>query len=402
MRYREQTENTIDDMRNNGSSAEEINNIIAEQKECIKPSDMFDYVRGMRCLPGHPDLNLSDKSLRQFIDAHRMDISIGDLYRKVLRTDNPIFDEKEVEGSYWLNYINMTNVETALFILFVLEEQKTVEKKILSEHEINRIDKNSLYRIVREYLSMYEKYDFDLPNYDFLYELIKDLFASFPNTPYKDDKDMLLALFKHIYTMPLSVFPVDIFDDKVIKKIKSTDKNIWESELHLSSIEVVRFVNAQYKRESESDLRQWNHDRKAIEPLNKIFTVLGLKGTKDRQIDGFLKKYSISPIAWVRAADAGLIKLPRDDEKSKYYIDSFIQDHLSEFSYDELLDRVINCRVSERATILEMRVMKKIKNEQQVEDDILKRYQEGDISDESLHWLTYNWPKLKGLVERLK
>jgi len=318
MRYGNQIGNSIDAMYKKGVAVLEINSFFAQQKENIKGQDIIDFVRGTRNLFSWQDLNWNNELLKQFVIDHRLDISVADLYGNIFQSD-PVFG-KDVEGWDWLNRINASNVETALCILFILEGQNIVENKILEEYRASKVNKYVLYRIVRAYLSMYESHDLGEINLDFAYELTNALFVSFPGTPYKDDKDLLLISLKRLYS-------------------SASETNNEKIEIFLSEYPLTLF----------GQIRNILHDN------------------QDRSDENITSNKDIL---------------------------NFIKEHVSEFSYEEFLERAINCKVSESITMWELKILDTLKGQEQVDKDIKKKYAEGKISTESWDYLLYIRPSL--------
>ena len=370
-------------------SNKQIDKFFQDKQEKIEKKELFDFVRGVS-LWNH-------LLLKKFITERRSDFLLEDLWRMVFQNTDSFIPRGMGDESF-LNTINQSNMDTAIFILCILEGQDKIEKTILDASKNKKIDKNVLYRVINSYVNLAENYDIIFVNCNFLRKILEVIFVFFPEFSDKypqDYKDSLLISFIHLYRHLTPGMVKDLFEKNVIEKINNISEDVWNRKFGLNKSKIAEFVKRQYQYNKEFNNYTLESDNDLDrEKLKKIFEIIWFSDKEREEIESFLQKNSLSSLGQVHYMLTCFDERTDNDIRHDKDVYKFIKDNIKKFSYEEMLDKILHCITSDPLTEWGLLIMFLLKDSKKVIDDILKEYVKGNCNKDSLRYIVYIYPRL--------
>lgn len=384
--------------------ADAIRLYLTKRLSVIKKKEIFGTVASLRALLGWVDLNFSIKKIQDFILARRHDVNIVDIWQMIEITDQnwAVTASKGYTGGYnEIARIGILNVEVAVPILLVLDGQKKVEARVLEGVRQSVIGPHVVLAILNYYFNReihVEKYNstvflpgfFSEVNYDFTFQLLRHVFDTMPGSFWmnmREQRDRLLEQFRDFYlASPYGLSQTQL--NALLQDIRAVSDDDWQQSFQLSRQRALTFINKQYQYHFEGHdhslvaYDDLNDKRDELRLLSRILIQAKYKRKLKDQMDNFIENHPISLYWQVRM-------MAEDDETEGKAVRKFIEDHLNEFSYEELLKKVISTYVSERIQYA-LYIILKMKGPEKVLEDIIKNYRAGNIAKPELEYLLYS------------
>lgn len=368
---------------------DEVRSTLARRLRSIKRGEIVNTVASLHALMEWVDLGISIKEIVDFIHKHASDIVTGDLWQIIELEE---YDELEAKTYFY-------TVEVALIILWVLEGQKSVESRIcnsLGRGSIHPSVALAIYDVYTYHVHV-EKYNsvvfygsfFNELDYDFIFQLVRYIFDITPREAWgkmRDKRDQVLEDFRNLYyTAPYGLSHAMFVS--LLQSVEEVHDDNWRKAVGISKEDAVDFIRIQYQYHYEG----WDHSlieydelcnrREDLKKLSGILICAKFKRTRRDQMEQFIAKNSISLYWQVRI-------LAEDDETRGEGVRKFIDYHLPDFSYEELLRKVVTTFASEHIQYA-LYIILKQKGPERVLNDIIENFRAGAITKPKLEYLLY-------------
>lgn len=398
----------IQKMYDENVSEDEIKKFLYRKIKNASKEDTFDIAISLRSLMSMGNLGITKKTVQDFVLHNRDAFLIERLWAMI--TDTGKDWEFRVQGGYQGHArIEISQIGDALIILPVLLDQNTIEKYIEDLMINKKITQNTVstifYTIINWVITSHKPlifmntWFFDV-NLSFLYLLLKYVFDGTGEMQLKklrDRRDVLLESFTEIYNaIPYNFSPKQF--KSFVDNIKKIDDKKWSLAIGIESDEVIKFIKDQYKHITDNgELSLGDIDYLSDENLKKLHVIFSTYrsaiGLKD-EIDDFFINHPISLYWQVHMMD-------KDSDYTKENIKCFMDDHLHEFLYEEMLNKIVNVYVSERIQFA-VYIAIKLRSTRTVLRDIFVNFKNGKIKLPELEYLYYICRSNKQFSDGLK
>lgn len=405
--------NQINGMYERNIPMEKIRFFYEQQKANVKPDEILDFIISMRYVISHNPIEIPSDDIMNFILSRISDISIEDVQRVLEESDKEW--KCAVRGGYTISdkaLMGIDRVRSALPILLLLQGQKIVSDYISKKINEGKIGPHVAYFIFDCYINSFHL-DGGRPRImmpsryirymdcDFLYKLLRYIFEVMPESKLKEmreTRDIMLVSFMEVYGGVPYGYSNEQFK-LFLNCIRHVDNATWLSKINISCNEVLDFVENQYRfkfKNCDFSLVEYDDLSKIEQEKQKLAVIVRVSRYMRQladEIDDFLQKHPIGLYWQVRM-------MKENPDYTQEDCHRFIQQHLHEFSYEEMLSKILNTYISEHIEVA-IYIAIKLKGVDILLKDIFDAFNEGKIKLPELEYLHYAYPD-KQLIDGLK
>lgn len=387
------------ELMSKGFSDQQINQAFIEMKNSVKPEEVFDFVRsGFQCLY-YGELDWSDEKLRDFIIQRREYFDIKDLWKMILEKNFYFFDLLDNQSKRSTMEYIYSNAQTALIILIALLGEEEVEKSIINNLSILKVNNYALYRLSWTYQQLIEHHYLHC-NLDFLVQLFEVLFNNFPKLIIRTDdaKDFLLATFIYLYKVTPVEYSEYEFNNLLIKNgVEKISDEVWMNELNLKQIDVLNFIKSRAAFSkigiaSIWDLKLTDDDKFKFK---NILAVIGYKTKNPDRVEHFLSQNKLTKIGEIRYILNYSEDRSHEDDMTSGDVVVYIKNNIEEFSFDDIFDRIIHSHEDDRMLIWFLCILALKKSPVELVGYIVQSYKDKKINKDLFIRISNVYQRLK-------